>query len=48
VRDILLVGGQCAVQSAIGKRAAGARPVAVPVPVGAVRLEVRTGAAGGV
>jgi len=43
-----LDGGQRAVRPDVGERAAGARPVAVPVPVGAVRLEVRQGAVGGV
>jgi len=47
VRDVLLDGGHRGVRAAVCERAAGARPVAVLVPVGAVRLEVRQRAAGG-
>jgi len=48
VCDVLLDRGQRDVRPAVGERAVGSPPIAVPVPVVAVRLEVRTGAPSGV
>jgi len=48
VCDVLLDRGQRAVRPAVGERAVGESPVAVPVLMVAVRLEVCTSATSGV